>query len=104
MTRICMYCKRAYGEKCPTCGALSTREQLATFRCDNADCDLIFFEGSGGETHGVCPECRAMHMNQCRVEIGRAIADQCPGNWGALLGEMDQRDELHRLEHLEATA
>jgi hypothetical protein len=67
MTCLCMDCKRVYKEKCPRAGCGSDNVSVMPgdprvpgdpelFRC--LTCRHTFRRGAGGETHGLCPECR----------------------------------------------
>lgn len=57
MTRICIDCKKIYGEKCAVCGSID----LAFFRggaiCRCNACENLFRPGGGGTTGGYCPPC-----------------------------------------------
>lgn len=68
MTRICSWCNKELGEKCPVCGspavalewpALPDRD-VGIFVCagDNPKCaNKLFERGLGGTTDGICEEC-----------------------------------------------
>lgn len=70
MTRVCMDCKTVLGEKCPSCGGSNLTLQRAffarTYVCTDPDCSYLkkharareFVKGEGGETHGLCEDCR----------------------------------------------
>ena len=60
MVRICAWCRRVIGVKCPACGreALIANEEDGTVVMVCAHCGGRVVPGEGGVTHGICEDCR----------------------------------------------
>jgi hypothetical protein len=72
MHRVCSWCKKNLGERCPHCGSTHVarlfatlhsappvvgcrRVQTAMWEC--SDCRKTWMDGEDGVTHGLCPSC-----------------------------------------------
>lgn len=62
MTIVCSYCKTVKGEKCGVCSSKNVRGLSTTPAVDadiwGCECGHAWFDGTDGETHGICdPPC-----------------------------------------------
>jgi hypothetical protein len=79
MTRICMWCEKPYGERCPECGSAFTEPFITLFkeiRFMCRPCAHRFKPGDGGTTHGICDACAPLPPEQQRAIHRAAIERQ----------------------------